>query len=58
MKEITKKNMEDFLEIRESGRYNMLDRRVREEIGIDIEQHSYICGHFEELCKKYDLDPD
>lgn len=52
MKDITKKNVEDFVEIRNSGVCNMLSSEVRDTIGIDRDQHWYICQHFDELCEK------
>ena len=58
MKDITKKNVEDFVEIRNSGVCNMLSSEVRDTIGIDKDQHWYICQHFDELCEKFGIDPD
>tara|TARA_R100001082_G_scaffold62219_1_gene34822 strand:- start:1130 stop:1333 length:204 start_codon:yes stop_codon:yes gene_type:complete len=52
---INKSDVLEFIEIRDSGEYNMYNPVVRKMIGLDKREYKYLLNNFDEICNKYEL---
>tara|TARA_R100000315_G_C5233048_1_gene144091 strand:+ start:378 stop:581 length:204 start_codon:yes stop_codon:yes gene_type:complete len=53
---ISKSDVLEFIEIRDSGEYNMYNPVVRKMIGLDKREYKYLLNNFDEICDKYGID--
>lgn len=50
---VSEKEFKDFVKLQDSGKYNMMDSKVRILCCISRAQHIYIMEHYDELYEKY-----
>lgn len=50
---VSSAEFQEFVEIQNSGKYNMLDPMVRTIMGISKDKHLYIISHYNDLEKEF-----
>ena len=56
--DISEETVREFLQLRDSGKCNMLSAQVRDRLMISKDEHMYILGNLEPLCEQYGIDVD
>lgn len=55
LKKPSKEKFEDYVRLQQEGTYNMLAPEVRIICNLTINEHIYICKHYQELCEEYNV---